>query len=124
MQRQKPLLIICRMAGLMIPNDLPDPGVPSTIVPRKGLIFIQPLLVFRLCRNKYGIFTEVGVSTSSWFWAKDSSSTFHRFQKLLSSYLRFFRFRFLSSSAGSRPFPELFIISNKNSFITLDNLSS
>ena len=26
----------------MIPNDLPEPGVPSTIVPRKGLMMFEP----------------------------------------------------------------------------------
>lgn len=52
MQRQKPLAIICRMAGLMTPKDFPEPGEPMTIVPRKGFRLIQPLLFLPLYLNK------------------------------------------------------------------------
>lgn len=44
-----PFRACCLMNGSMMPKDLPEPGVPNTIVPRNGLIMlIQPLCIRRL----------------------------------------------------------------------------
>ena len=48
------------MNGSMIPNDLPEPGVPNTIVPRNGVhgIYVSCFISDGVIRKLGGLFPD------------------------------------------------------------------